>query len=145
MKFRNFLITLAFTLIPTKIFAQTVPDPNLVNAQANLNNWDYSLGRATTNGQTAIFTVLGDIIDRLPFYLTALAFFAFLYSSGMYIFAFGDTTKQEAAKKNMTWTAIGMIAMALVSIIIKFASAIGTATGHFTGTNGVPNVNGLTQ
>lgn len=154
MKIRNLLISLYLLLlaIPLRVFAV---DQTIQNAQNQLNCLDWSLGRdvagcdATTgpitgtnatNGTTAIYSVLNDIIDRLPFYLTALAFFAFLFSSGMYIFAMGDATKMETAKKNMTWTAIGMIAMVLVSIIIRFAAYISTATGHITDINQVPGI-----
>jgi len=125
--------------MPGKIFA----DEGLEAARKQLKGIDFSLGRDDPYGQNGVFMVLGDIINRLPFYLTGLAFFAFLYSAGMYIFAFGDETKQTAAKKNMTWTAIGMLAVALVSVIIMIAfrftnilSSVSTgSTGRITDIN----------
>lgn len=149
MKLRIFFIVLCFSLLPTSALAQMTLQEN----QNQLNCLDWSLGRDpacnakgeitgnvnSTNSQNAIFDVLGDIIERLPFYLTIIAFFALLYSGGMYIFAMGDATKMEAAKKNMTWAAIGMVVMALTSIIIRFAAQFSSLAGGY-----LENINQLT-
>jgi len=150
MKIKNLLITiyvLAITSIPTRIFAQATLT-ELDKAQQRLCEFDYSLGGKSSGSstclppETALMNALDNIITRLPFYLTALAFFAFLYSAGMYIFALGDATKQETAKKNMMWTATGMIAMALIAIIIKFAGWFANFGTYLQSTTDIP---GLTK
>jgi prepilin signal peptidase PulO-like enzyme (type II secretory pathway) len=145
IKLRNLLIFLyvagVFSL-PGKIYAQIT--------QQNFCQFDFSLGGKTAAGTTGncadprvgVTSALDNIIDRLPFYLTGLAFFAFLYSGGMYIFALGDANKQETAKKNMLWTATGMVIMALIGASIRFAGWLATRTTNIPNTTGIP---GLTQ
>ena len=76
-------------------------------------------GENAVDSSVAIYRVIDSILERLPFFLTALAFVAFLFSGAMYVFAMGDTNKMEAAKKNLTWATIGMLAMSLVLVVIK--------------------------
>lgn len=76
-------------------------------------------GTGGVGSETAIYGLVNSVLERLPFFLTALAFAAFLYSGAMYVFAMGDTNKMEAAKKNLTWATIGMLAMSLVLVVIK--------------------------
>lgn len=137
MKAKIVFVFFGLLFLPGLALAQNF---DLQQAQNNLNCWDVSLGRDTNasctdplnpgaaqNSQNAIFNVLDNITERLPFYLTGLAFIALLYSGGMYIFALGDATKMEAAKKNMTWAAIGMLVLALIGVIIRFAWVASTS------------------
>lgn len=67
----------------------------------------------------SFFQLIDEVMNRLPYFLGGLAFLALLYSGAIYIGALGDPTKMEAAKKNLTWTAIGILASASVFIVIK--------------------------
>ena len=87
------------------------------------------------DSSNALTTAVSLLLDRAPFFLTALAFGAFLYSGGMYVFAMGDATKMETAKKNLTWTVYGMIAMSTVMIVIKVVAVFATKTAAVTGIN----------
>ena len=144
-------MVLCFIFLPAPVLAQEFTTQD---AQQRLNCFDYSLGRDNaacdaagnitgnvTNSQSAIFDVLDDIIDRLPFYLTIIAFFALLYSGGMYIFAMGDATKMETAKKNITWAVIGVVAMAMISLIITIAHSVSTAPDYI---DNIDKIRGIT-
>lgn len=97
-------------------------------------------GTGGTDSSIAIYSVIDSVLDRLPFFLTALAFAAFLYSGAMYVFAMGDTNKMEAAKKNLTWATIGMLAMSLVFAVIQligFLASQPDTIRSFTGIRGL--------
>lgn len=69
-----------------------------------------------------------NLMDRIPVYLGALATIAIIYSGGMYVLALGDANKTETAKKNLTWTIIGIIAASTVFIVIRLILAITSST-----------------
>lgn len=62
--------------------------------------------------------IASQILNRIPFFLGGLALLALLYSGFLYLTAFGDAAKMEQAKKNISWTIIGIIVIASTSIII---------------------------
>lgn len=68
---------------------------------------------------TDITTLASSILNRIPYFLGGLAFLAILYSGFMYLTAFGDTTKMEQAKKNISWVITGIIFIAATTIIIN--------------------------
>ena len=65
------------------------------------------------------YTVVNHLMDRIPYFLGGLAFLALLYSGAIYITSFGDPTRMESAKKNLTWTAIGIIAVVSIFAVMK--------------------------
>ena len=67
----------------------------------------------------SFFKLIDEVMNRLPYFLGGLAFLALLYSGAIYISALGDPARMEAAKKNLTWTMIGVLAAASVFIVIK--------------------------
>lgn len=71
-------------------------------------------------------------LDRLPYILTILAFASLLFSGGMYVLAMGDATKMEQAKKNLTWTVYGMLAMSLVLLGIKIVTFVASQSAPLT-------------
>jgi len=87
---------------------------------ANINKLNPTFGN--------IYDLSQSITDRIPTFLGGLAFLAILYSGAIYITSFGDATKMEQAKKNLTWTVIGIIAAAAVYGIITAILWITTAT-----------------
>lgn len=68
--------------------------------------------------------LLPTLMNRIPVYLGGFAFIALVYSGAMYVLALGDTNKMEAAKKNITWTLIGIIAAMSVWAIIKLITDV---------------------
>lgn len=58
------------------------------------------------------------LINRVPYFLGALAFLAIIYSGVLYVLALGDPSKTEMAKKNFTWTIIGVIAISSIYMVI---------------------------
>ena len=86
---------------------------NGVKLAQNLSAYD------PTRAYGGDITVLANsLLNRVPYFLGGLAFFALLYSGFMYMTAYGDTNKMEQAKKNITWIIIGIIAVSMVSVII---------------------------
>ena len=68
------------------------------------------------------------LLNRAPYYLGGLALLALIYSGFMYLTAYGDATKMEQAKKNISWTIIGIIAISATSVIIDIILKIISAT-----------------
>jgi hypothetical protein len=68
---------------------------------------------------TDISVLASSILYRIPYFLGGFALLAILYSGFMYVTAYGDATKMEQAKKNITWVIVGIIVVALLSIIIN--------------------------
>jgi hypothetical protein len=59
-----------------------------------------------------------NLLGRAPYYLGGLALLALIYSGAMYIMSYGDPTRMETAKKNITWTVIGILAIVGMFAII---------------------------
>lgn len=78
-----------------------------------------AFGTSTGSSRSVFFEMMSYFIDLLPPILGALAFFAILYSAVLYLTAMGDPSKMESAKKNITWIAMGIIAIAVTLIIIN--------------------------
>lgn len=70
-------------------------------------------------GTNVVFSMMEYFLDLMPTMLGALAFLGIIYSAVLYLGAMGDPSKLETAKKNITWIATGIIAIALVLIAIK--------------------------
>jgi len=143
MKLSHFLISayVTLSLLPQRVFAQSDIDKSL----KNLGNLDYSLGGQRAGNDVldptaGLTNAIDDLIGRLPIYLSAIGFLAFLYSGAMYVFAFGDASKQESAKKNITWAVTGMIVLALTGVIVKFAYGISTQAGKFQSIKDIPGL-----
>ncbi len=66
-------------------------------------------------------SLIDSLLNRIPVYLGALAILALLIAGIQYAFAYGDAAKQEQAKKNITWTVIGIIAASSITLLIKLA------------------------
>ncbi|MCX6809190.1 MAG: hypothetical protein NTZ65_00310 [Candidatus Berkelbacteria bacterium] len=66
-----------------------------------------------------VYSLMTSIINRLPIWLGGFAFLALLYSGFIYLTSFGDATKMESAKKNLTWTVTGIIGVFSVFAIMK--------------------------
>jgi hypothetical protein len=66
-------------------------------------------------------TLLDSLLNRIPIFLGAFAMLALLIAGVQYVFALGDATKIEAAKKNITWTIIGIIASSSIFVLIELA------------------------
>ena len=75
-----------------------------------------------------ISTLANSVLNRAPYILGGLALLALIYSGFMYMTAYGDATKMEQAKKNISWTIIGIIAIAATSAIITIILQIISAT-----------------
>jgi prepilin signal peptidase PulO-like enzyme (type II secretory pathway) len=149
MKLRNFLIfvyVLAIYSVPGRTFAQAINANDFCRFDFSLGGQNGAGGSANpatcVDPRTGLTLALDNLINRLPFYLTGLAFLAFLYSGGIYIFALGDANKQEAAKKNLLWTATGMVVMASIGAVIRFAGWLSTQGGAALTNTNIP---GLTQ
>lgn len=71
-----------------------------------------------------ILTLADSVMQRIPYILGGLAMAALLYSGFLYISAFGDATKMESAKKNITWIIMGILAVAVIFIIMNIAVKI---------------------
>lgn len=95
-----------------------------------LQELDVTVARSQT-ADVAITNVASSILDRAPFFLTALAFGAFIYSGAMYVLALGDPAKMESAKKNLGWAVIGMVAMSLVLVGIRIVAILASQTSQF--------------
>lgn len=78
--------------------------------------------------------LLNSLMNRIPVFLGAFAFLALLYSGGIYIFALGDASRMEMAKKNITWTVVGILAVALIYIVIRIAIQITSNVQYGPGT-----------
>lgn len=81
-----------------------------------------------TPDNSNIYTLANSILNRAPYILGGLALLALIYSGFMYMTAYGDATKMEQAKKNISWTIIGIIAIAATSAIITIILQIISAT-----------------
>jgi len=58
------------------------------------------------------------ILNRIPYFLGGLALAAIIYSGALYILALGDATKIETAKKNFSWTIVGILATMSIYMVI---------------------------
>jgi hypothetical protein len=101
-------------LFATRVFAQDLSQLE-INPQPN-------------DGGSAYAALMTSLMNRIPVFLGGFAFLALLYSGGLYLFALGDANRMEMAKKNITWTIIGILAVALVFIVIKVVIQITTST-----------------
>ena len=81
-------------------------DPTFVNCNSGVNTND------------ALNNLANNLINRIPYYLGGLALLALLYSGAMYMLALGDPTKMETAKKNITWTVTGILAILAIYAVI---------------------------
>lgn len=97
---RKFILALPITLLPAIAKAGTF---------TSLDQLDPSIG-----GGGGIESLASSLLSRIPYFLGGLALLAILYSGAMYIFAMGDPSKFETAKKNLMWTIIGIIAVAAI-------------------------------
>ncbi len=68
---------------------------------------------------SGVTDLANSLINRLPYFLGGLAFVAILYSGALYILALGDPAKTETAKKNFTWTIIGIITISSIYMVIS--------------------------
>lgn len=105
-----FLFLSGITLLPASVQALT-PE------EAALRSLDPTV--ANVNKQGTIFELIDDVMNRLPYFLGGLAFLALLISGAIYVSSLGDPTRMEVAKKNLTWTVIGILAASTVFIAIK--------------------------
>lgn len=99
----------------------------LAQERVDLNFNDFGpVNVQTVEGEpaAAVGNVLSYLLNLAPYFLGGLAFLAILYSGAMYVLAFGDPTKMETAKKNLTWTIIGIVAVAGVYIMITLAARL---------------------
>lgn len=62
----------------------------------------------------SVESAASSLLSRIPYFLGGLALLAILYSGAMYVFAMGDPSKFETAKKNLMWTIIGILAVAAI-------------------------------
>lgn len=83
--------------------------------------------------ESGILLLVQSLMDRIPYILGGLAVLALLYSGFLYIMALGDPTKMESAKKNITWVFTGILAVALIVIIMNIVIKITGLTTNFTG------------
>jgi hypothetical protein len=121
MKYLKYIsITYVLAMLPNIALAANT-------TQQNLQQLDVTISKNLTP-DVAFEAAASSLLDRLPFFLTVLAFGSLLYSGGMYVFAMGDPTKMENAKKNLTWTAYGMIAMSTILIVIKLVAKLSSLT-----------------
>lgn len=78
-----------------------------------------AFGTSSGSSRSVVFEMMSYFIDLLPVLLGALAFFAILYSAVLYLTAMGDPSRMESAKKNITWVAMGVVAIAVTLIVIN--------------------------
>ena len=75
---------------------------------------------------TDAYSLADEVLKKIPYFLGGLAFLAILYSGAIYVTAFGDPGRMESAKKNLTWTVTGIVAImaiyAIMSLIMWVAS-----------------------
>jgi hypothetical protein len=73
-----------------------------------------------------IYSLSDEILNKIPYFLGGLAFLAILYSGAIYITSFGDPARMESAKKNLTWTVTGILAVmsvyGIMSVIMWIAN-----------------------
>jgi hypothetical protein len=103
----------------------------------NLPTFDLDSVVATsdTNPETAatqaIIFFVGNIVSQVLLFAGAVAILFIIFSSGIYIFAFGDDTKIDKGKRGLMWSVIGLVIIMLsyaitrgvISIILKIDSA----------------------
>jgi|GEM_PF-5487983 len=107
------------------VFAPTATlaySPELDAAKSAINQIDPT--RAPDAAAGDLTDLLNSLLNRIPYFLGGLGLLALLYSGFIYITAFGDAAKMETAKKNMTWVAIGIVAVSAIYIIIDIAVKI---------------------
>lgn len=115
-------IWLVLVFLPLTALAQTPEQA----ANTAINQLDFTKGSGAAAGD--LTDLLNSLLNRIPYFLGGLALLALLYSGFIYVTAFGDATKMETAKKNITWTVIGIIAVAAIYAIIRIVVAITAAT-----------------
>jgi hypothetical protein len=106
------------------VFAPTATlaySPELDAAKSAINQIDPTTAPGAAGDLT---NLLNSLLNRIPYFLGGLGLLALLYSGFIYITAFGNAAKMEAAKKNMTWIAIGIVAVSAIYIIIDIAVKI---------------------
>lgn len=109
------LFILAVLFIPNLVHGQPKPPPTI----GGITSLPFSRFSSTQE------LVVG-IINLLLELAAGFVIFAIIYSGIMYITAGGDTTKAEAARKNITWAIIGIIVISLSLVIVNFAIRIVT-------------------
>lgn len=63
--------------------------------------------------------ILTGVIEYLLSFVGILSVIAIMYSGIMYITASGDSSKAQAAKKNLTWAVIGLAAVILSIVAVE--------------------------
>jgi hypothetical protein len=94
------IIVSVAVILPVRVYAKTY-DPLKID-----------LG-----GDNTINDTISRIINYFFYAIGLFAFLGILYSGFMYITSAGDAAKAEAAKKNLTWSLIG-VALAVFSYVI---------------------------
>lgn len=92
-------------------------------SKALASSWD-AIDPTKGSAGGDLVLLLNQLLNRIPYFLGGLALLALLYSGFLYITAFGDSTKMEMAKKNITWTVIGILAIAFIYIVIDLILSI---------------------
>lgn len=96
------------------LFLPTIAQAATVDALLQEN--DKTIGK-----NSDLYGVFDSLVNRLPAILGGMAFLALLYSGFMYVMALGDPSKMESAKKNITWVFTGIIAVAVIYVVINYA------------------------
>ncbi len=99
----------------------------IINSEVKLAQSLKDLDPTVAGGDLS--TVANSVLNRIPYFLGGFALLALLYSGFMYLTAFGDATKMEQAKKNISWTIIGIIAVATISIVMNLILKVLSVTG----------------
>lgn len=78
-------------------------------------------------------TLFGKLFDIFIWVISVAAFAGIVYSGFMYITAGGDTGKVELARKNLTWSIIGILlaicSYVIVTFVADWANVDTTSTG----------------
>lgn len=111
-------------IVGYRVYAQTADEFLRTNDPTVAKNGDF-------------FTLVQSLIDRIPYILGGMALLGLLYSGFLYITAFGDATKMESAKKNITWIFTGIIAVAAIILIMNLAIKL-TGSGQLGSGSNAP-------
>jgi len=93
-------------------------------ANAALEELKVDLPGSITINTSNYGTMVLNIVQILFAFIAVMAFVGVIYSGIMMITSGGDASKFETGKKNLMWSIVGVIVVALSYFIIKFVVSL---------------------
>lgn len=124
-------IVLAINMTAVTHAAITIPDEykpkNIALEKLNKTISDTAKTQGTQEAAVSTVNLVVQYIANILLYFAAPLAVLFLARAGSdYAFAFGDQTKLDAAKRELTWAILGLVVIIIAYVTIRLMLGIGT-------------------